>query len=157
MKKIDISTQVTQVDFDTELTEQEKQVMIAARKAVDTAYAPYSNYNVGAAVLLENGEIVPGNNQENAVFPLGLCAERVALFSAGTSFPNSRPIVLAVTIASDNKPGFPCGSCRQAMVEFENRFDHKMKLLIDSKDGQVITIDTVRDILPFSFDQSNLD
>ncbi len=131
--------------------------MISARKAVDHAYAPYSRYKVGAAILLDNGQIVQGNNQENAVYPLGLCAERVALFSAGTNFPEAKPLVLAITIASQNKPGFPCGSCRQAMVEFESRFDQKIKLLIDSKDDQVIVIDSVRDILPFSFDENNLD
>lgn len=140
----------------SEISKDQLRAMEVARKAVKTAYSPYSNYQVGASLLLENGEIVPGNNQENAVYPLGLCAERVALFNGGALYPDSKPKLMTLTIASENKPGFPCGSCRQALIEFEVRFNCDIPLLIESKDQEFIYFKSVKDILPFAFDQSNL-
>ena len=142
---------------ENELSEEQKKTMEAATNAVKTAYSPYSNYQVGAALFLENGEVVAGNNQENAVYPLGLCAERVALFNSGTLYPTVKPLLLALTVASENKPGFPCGSCRQALIEFELRFECEISILIESRNNEYIYFDSVKEILPFAFDQSNLD
>ncbi|MEL6558290.1 MAG: cytidine deaminase [Bacteroidota bacterium] len=141
---------------ENELSEEQKKTMEAATNAVKTAYSPYSNYQVGAALFLENGEVVAGNNQENAVYPLGLCAERVALFNSGTLYPTVKPLLLALTVASENKPGFPCGSCRQALIEFELRFECEISILIESRNNEYIYFDSVKEILPFAFDQSNL-
>lgn len=140
-----------------ELNESQIRAIKVAENAVKNAYSPYSNYQVGAALYLENGEIVPGNNQENAVYPLGLCAERVALFNSGALYPNVKPKLLALTIASENKPGFPCGSCRQALIEFESRYKCEIPILIESKNNEFILFDTVKDILPFAFDKTSLD
>ena len=124
------------------------------------AYAAYSHYQVGAAVLLSNGLIVEGSNQENAVYPLGLCAERVAIFSACTQYPNEKIIALAV--ATEKKmglgelPAFPCGSCRQVMVEQEYRFNISIPIYIIDSDPKVYLASSVKDILPFAFNQSFL-
>lgn len=139
-----------------ELSEDQRRAMNAAANAVKSAYSPYSNYQVGAALFLENGEVVSGSNQENAVYPLGLCAERVALFNSGARYPTVKPQFLALTVASENKPGFPCGSCRQALIEFELRFQCEISILIESRNNEYVYFNSVKDILPFAFDQSNL-
>ena len=149
----EISYQILSAD---ELTSQQSQTLHSARKAVETAYSPYSNYQVGAAILMANGDIVQGNNQENAVYPLGLCAERVALFSMGVRYPETKPILMALTIASPNKPGFPCGSCRQSMVEFSHRYQCDLPLLIESTNDTFIYFEDARSLLPFTFDHMNL-
>ena len=128
-----------------------------AKAAALNAYAPYSNFLVGAALKLKSGKVIRGNNQENAVYPLGLCAERVALFNSGALHPQVKPEFLSLTIASENKPGFPCGSCRQALIEFEARFECDIAILIESKNQEYIYFNSVKDILPFAFDKSNLD
>ena len=152
-ESINISYQLLTAD---ELTVEQQRTMASAREAVKTAYSPYSNYQVGAAILMENGAMVQGNNQENAVYPLGLCAERVALFNMGTLYPNIKPIMMALTVASANKPGFPCGSCRQAMVEFSNRYHCNIPLLIESVNDTFLYFENAGQLLPFTFDQSNL-
>lgn len=133
----------------------ERQLLLKAKKAVKAAYAPYSKFKVGASVLLSNNEIITGNNQENATYPNGLCAERVALFNASSNFPNQQIIALALTIDYTNKnihePVFPCGSCRQSILEYEERWKGNIKLYVIGPNDEVVIINTVKDILPLAF------
>ena len=133
------------------------QIAIEARK---NAYAPYSNFQVGAAVLLDNGEIVIGNNQENAAFPSGLCAERVAIYQASARFPNVVIKKVAITATSKNyvveKAAAPCGNCRQSMIEYEQKQNQPIEVLLMGEIGEVLKINSILDILPLAFDNSFL-
>ncbi len=130
---------------------------IGARK---NAYAPYSNFQVGAAVLLENGEIVIGSNQENASYPSGLCAERVAVFQAGAKYPNVKIEKIAISAASSihkvDTPAAPCGNCRQSISEYEFKQDAPIKLLLMGEVGDIIQCNSVEDILPLGFNSTYL-
>jgi cytidine deaminase len=143
-----------------DLPEADQKLILAAREAAKLAYAPYSKFYVGAALLLNNGEIVSGNNQENAAFPTGLCAERVALFSAHANFPEAAVKTLAVTAYNSNGlvegPVKPCGSCRQAMVETEVRFKQPMRIILDGK-KKIQVFEGVDNLLPFAFKPESLD
>ncbi len=134
--------------------------MTAAEEAREKAYAPYSNFRVGAAILLENGEIITGNNQENAAYPSGLCAERVAIFFAGSQFPNTKILQLAVTARSENqvlrKPISPCGACRQSIAEYEIKQNHPIEIFFMGETGEVYKANSIKDLLPFLFDGSQL-
>jgi len=138
-----------------EFNENEKKLILAAINASNNAYAKYSNFRVGSAVLLSNNEIITGSNQENAVFPLGLCAERVALFSASNKYPKVPIIALALStkknLKQDEIPVFPCGSCRHSLIEQEGKFNNKIKLFITGTNGKIFVVETVQDILPFAF------
>jgi len=133
----------------------ERQLLLNAKKTVHSAYAPYSKFKVGAAVLLDNNEIISGNNQENATYPNGLCAERVALFNASSNFPNQQIIAIALTIDFTGKnihePVFPCGSCRQSILEYEERWGGNIKIYVIGPNDEVVIINTVKDILPLAF------
>jgi cytidine deaminase len=126
---------------------------IAAMKA---AYAPYSGFSVGAALLLENGVIVIGNNQENAAYPSGLCAERVAFFAAGAQYPNLRIIAAAVVASSaqytHGDPVTPCGGCRQSMLEYELKQQHSIPLYMISPTGEIIVSPSIKQLLPLYFE-----
>lgn len=128
---------------------------IDARKS---SYSVYSGFQVGAAVLLNDGRIIQGSNQENAVYPLGLCAERVAIFSAN-QLPGSNILKLAVSTSARNDkelPAFPCGSCRQVIAEEEAKANQPIKLFILHNDLQVYVVESVQALLPFAFDRSYL-
>jgi len=137
-----------------ELPEMEKLLIERAKSASANAYAPYSHFLVGAAVLLENGEIITGNNQENAAYPSGLCAERTAMFYANANYPDVAVTTLAV--AAQNAGGFlkdpiaPCGSCRQVLLETEQRYGKKLRVLLYGA-SEIAILETVKDLLPLSF------
>jgi cytidine deaminase len=160
MQEIKITVTVFEYNNISELPEQDKHLMELAIKATDFAYAPYSTFRVGAAVLLENGEIFTGNNQENMAYPSGLCAERVALFYAASQYPDVAVSAIAITArASDfeiSNPVAPCGACRQVMAETENRSNKKMKLIMMGDKGKVQVIKGVDNILPLMFHEENL-
>lgn len=141
------------------LTETDTKLVLAAREASLKAYAPYSGFHVGAAVLLENGEIIKGNNQENADFTDGLCAERVALFYANASFPEDAVKAIAVTARNHNGlvagPAQPCGSCRQVLVETETRYKQKIRLILDGAE-KIMILDGADSLLPFAFKPGSL-
>jgi cytidine deaminase len=141
------------------LPEADKKLILAAREASLKAYAPYSGFHVGAAVLLENGEIIKGNNQENADFTDGLCAERVALFFAHASFPDVAVKAIAVTARNSGGlvagPAQPCGSCRQVFVETETRYSHKIRLILDGAQ-KIMVLDGADNLLPFAFKPGSL-
>lgn len=145
-----------------ELSDPDEQALCqAATKSINSAYAPYSQYKVGASALLENGKIVGGSNQENAVFPLGLCAERVAIFSSSSQFPDVP--IKAIAVKTNKKlkkgelPGFPCGSCRQSMIEIGQRFDTDIKVFVMGEDEKVYVVESAKDLLPFAFDRRVLE
>lgn len=160
MKKIAIHTQIRVFDSLEELPKTVLELMNQAIVAREKAYAPYSNFKVGAAILLENGKIVAGNNQENAAYPSGLCAERVALFFAGAQYPESKIKQLVVTARSENKslqkPIPPCGACRQAIAEYEIKQQQAIQIYFMGETGQIYLATSIEDLLPFTFDPKNL-
>lgn len=142
------------------LQEGDKKLYEAALEARENAYAPYSEFSVGCALLLENGEIVKGSNQENAAYPSGLCAERTAIFWTSANYPNVAIKKMFVIGAPQNTlsdiPIPPCGSCRQSILEYEAKQANPIELFFSSVTGEVIQVHAVRDLLPFSFDRSYL-
>lgn len=144
----------------SELTEIDQKLVNAAREASEKAYAPYSKFNVGAAVLLANGEIIRGNNQENADFTDGLCAERVALFFAHATYPDIAVTALAVTAKNKGRlltgPTQPCGSCRQVLVETESRYKQQIRLILDGAE-KIMVLNGADSLLPFAFKPDSLD
>jgi len=154
-KSINLNVELSiESDWDV-FTDVEKHLLNNAIEATKAAYAPYSKFKVGAAVLLDDGTIIKGNNQENATYPNGLCAERVALFNAASNFPNKKISAIALTIEYEGKditePVFPCGSCRQSILEYEDRFKQNIKIYIIGPNKEVVIIKSVKDILPFAF------
>ncbi len=133
----------------------------AAKNSMHRAYAPYSEFRVGAALLLDDNSIVEGNNQENAAYPSGLCAERVALFYAGAQFPNKKVKAVAVIAHSEKLHKFddvvsPCGACRQVMLETQSRQKENIQIILISVKGNGVIFESVEDLLPFFFDSSSL-
>jgi cytidine deaminase len=138
-----------------ELEESDLGLIDKAKESAKNAYAAYSNFRVGSCVLLKNGNILCGNNQENAAYPSGLCAERVVLFYANANFPNTVIDTLVIVVVNENgeiidKPISPCGSCRQVINETENRFNHPIRILLVSKKS-VLIFKSIKDLLPLSF------
>lgn len=134
--------------------------MHKAQEARETAYAPYSRFKVGATLQLANGEVVSGSNQENAAFPSGLCAERVAAFYAGATYPGVIFETMALTVRSLNKevatPTPPCGSCRQSLAEYEVNQKSPITLYFMGETGKVVKANSVKDLLPLIFDSTYL-
>jgi cytidine deaminase len=160
MQKISEPFEYFEFNTDHELPESDRNLLNAAREAMKAAYTPYSQYNVGAAILLGNGSIVTGSNQENRAFPSGLCAERVAVFSAGAGFPGIPMKAIAITAQSDNfpvtDPVAPCGACRQSMLEYELKQGENIRILVAGESGKVIAVSRVRDLLPLAFMEDRL-
>ena len=158
MKQINLTTKITVYSYD-ECTEVEKNLIDAAKEATSNAYAPYSNFHVGAALLLENGKIVTGNNQENAAYPSGLCAERTAVFYANAQYPDLK--IEAIAVAAYYNGQFtndlisPCGSCRQVLLEVESRYNSPVKILL-YKNGEVYMADSMSSLMPLSFTKDAL-
>ncbi len=148
-------------DSADELPPEDSELLQRAVEARKNAYSPYSNFKVGAAVLLENGEVVIGNNQENASFPSGLCAERVAVFHAGARYPGVpiRKIAIASGPASqkESKPAAPCGNCRQSIFEYEDKQGRPIELLLKGNAGEVYKCPSIRSILPLAFGSESLE
>lgn len=160
MQKIDVNTSATLYNNVSELSEDDKTLMNKAVEARAKAYAPYSKFNVGAAFLLENGEIVLGNNQENAAYPSGMCAERVGVWKIGSEFPGIKIKKLAITAASSqtkvDKPVGPCGACRQTLSEYEINQKEPIEILFMGEVGKIVKTKSLLALLPFSFDSSYL-
>lgn len=153
MKEEQLLFRYRQFDSIEDLSEGDQKLFKAALEARLRAYAPYSNYLVGAALRLDDGTIVTGNNQENAAYPSGLCAERVAIFSARAQFPERtiNELVIVTDSGELNSPASPCGSCRQVLVEFENNQSTPIRLLLCNTKQQVIEIQKAGDLLPLCF------
>ena len=139
-------------DHVEDLSSNDQKLLTAATKAAKNAYAPYSKFCVGAAVLVENGDVVVGNNQENLAYPSGLCAERVAAFSASALHPNQKLMAIAITAFSENfavdKPIPPCGACRQALMEYEIRDNQPMRCILRGSSGPIFVFRSMQDLLP---------
>lgn len=156
MKAIEITTSALLYNDISELSLEDKMLMHKAIEARKTAYAPYSKFSVGAALLLENNQIVSGNNQENAAYPSGLCAERVAIFHAGSQNPNTTIVSMAITAKSLNhvltSPIAPCGSCRQVLAEYEIKQEPSIEIYFMGETGKIMKANSVKDLLPLIFD-----
>lgn len=160
MKNIDITTSFIAYNSIDELPEDVKALMHQAIEIRKNAYAPYSKFRVGAAILLDNKEIVLGSNQENAAYPSGLCAERVAIYHAGAIYPNAKIMKIAISATSDIVPNLspipPCGSCRQSISEYEVKQNTPIEIYFMGESGEVYKSDSIANLLPFSFDKKYL-
>lgn len=160
MKTITISADLEVYDDQAELPEDVQDLMNKATEARENSYSPYSQFRVGAAILLENGEVVTGSNQENASYPAGLCAERTAIFYAGAKYPRTKIRKMALTARSENHemevPTPPCGSCRQAIAEYEVKQDQAIEIYFMGEKGKVVKAGSISDLLPLIFDNSYL-
>ena len=160
MKK-NINIEYEYFESSKELNDIEKKLFDLAKSSRLKAYAPYSKFLVGCAILLENGEIISGNNQENAAYPSGLCAERTAIFYASSEFPDVKIKKLFVIGASSENlqkvvPTPPCGACRQAIMEYESKQKENIEIFFANMQDEVCKINSVSSLLPFTFDASFL-
>ncbi len=140
---------------DSQLTEPDRQLLREARQVTELAYAPYSNFWVGAAARLLSGSLVTGTNQENASYPVGTCAERILLGHAALRFPGDAIDTLAISYhpkdRSSHIPLYPCGMCRQSLLEYEMRFERPIRLILSGMEGPVHVVGSVQSLLPFAF------
>ena len=159
MEKREIKSSYSVYRLD-ELTDETKKLIEYAQSKLKDAYAPYSHFRVGAAVLLENGLMLGGSNQENAAYPLCTCGERVVLTYAGAEYPDVEITSLAVAVKNDSKkvmtPASPCGSCRQIIAEYQSKQKAKIKIYLVAEGDEIYAIDSIHDILPLGFDASSL-
>lgn len=154
MKEIELVTPIISLQY-SELEPERRKLVDEARRAVKGAYAPYSHFQVGAAILLQNGVVVTGANQENVAYPSGTCAERSACYYAGANYPDIPFECIAVTaIGTDGKrtptPTAPCGACRQALLEYEMRSGHHVPVILDGED-EIYILPSVASLLPLAF------
>ena len=153
-KKLELTIQLELYTWD-ELDQKIQKLFTAAKTSAEKAYAPYSNFLVGAALMLENGEIICGNNQENLSYPAGICAERVALSYAQANYPDSRPLHMAIVGKKRENDQYsdisPCGICRQTISEYEQKFDQPITLYLLSREEKIIKVKSINDLLPFKF------
>jgi len=160
MKEVKIESTLYVFENIKELPED---IAVLMQKAIETrekAYAPYSKFHVGAALLLDNGEIVTGNNQENASYPSGLCAERTAIYYAGAQYPEAKVLKMAISAASKKQttitPIPPCGACRQAIAEYEVKQESPIEIYFMGEKGKVVKSNSLANLLPLVFDKSVL-
>ena len=154
MKTIEINIPVEVAKFE-ELSDTDHHLVELARKATYRSYSPYSHFRVGAAIALDNGEIVTGANQENVAYPSGTCAERSACFYAGARYPEAKFLTIAIAARDTNgnfvaTPIAPCGACRQALLEYEMRAGHPVRVILTAADSLYI-LPSVSSLLPFAF------
>lgn len=160
MKNISVTSTFSVFDTQDDLPFEVKDLMIQAIEIRKKAYAPYSRFRVGAAILLDNGKVVLGSNQENAAYPSGLCAERVAIFQAGAIYPDAKILKMAISATADDKemsePIPPCGACRQSIAEYEFRQDLPIEIYFMAAVGKVYKSDSLKNLLPLMFDKNFL-
>ncbi|MDI6047816.1 cytidine deaminase [Flavobacterium yafengii] len=160
MKEITITTQFKVFDSVQDLPNDIQDLMTQAVEVRKNAYAPYSKFRVGVAIVLDNGKTVLGSNQENAAYPSGLCAERVAIFYAGAVYPEAKILKMAITAASDSNqttaPIPPCGSCRQSIAEYEIKQETPIEIYFMGEIGAIYKSESLKNLLPFMFDKKFL-
>lgn len=160
MKEININTSFSVYSSIAELPEEIQSLMRSAVETRKNAYAPYSKFRVGTALLLDNDNIVLGSNQENAAYPSGLCAERVAIFQSGAIYPEAKILRMAISAASDTNetksPIPPCGACRQSISEYEFKQGTPIEIYFMGESGEVYKSDSIKNLLPLSFDKNFL-
>lgn len=154
-----------QVSFDeyqdsNSLNPLDAELLKSAREAIQLSYAPYSNFQVGAAARLSNGVILKGSNQENASFPAGLCAERVLLSICSSLYPGMAVTDMAISyfnkLGESNRPISPCGVCRQSLCEYENVVQHPIRLILGGSQGKIFIIKKATDLLPLAFTSADM-
>lgn len=159
-KKHTLEISVDIYESQNELSTPDQLLLQEARNASASAYAPYSNFWVGAAFQLDSDEIIKGNNQENAAYPSGLCAERTAAYWIGANRPKAIIKTIAITARHANTDHFlavtPCGSCRQALSEYENKQGQAIRVILEGKNGEVWIVPAVEDLLPLKFSSEDL-
>ncbi len=159
MNKREIKSILIDYNSLAELEKEQQELIKKAKEAAINAYAPYSQFEVGAAVLLENGEIIQGNNQENAAYPSGLCAERVAIFYANSKYPNVA--IKSIAVTANTKDGIikdpipPCGSCLQVMLESEKRLDKDIQVILYGE-NKITVAKNINQFLPINFNKEML-
>jgi cytidine deaminase len=160
MKSLLIKSEFQEYADVDELESDDKLLIQKAFEARESSYSPYSNFKVGAAVLLENGEIILGNNQENAAYPSGMCAERVAIWAASSVYPGVKIEKIAISGGSteniSKEPVSPCGACRQSINEYEVKQKKDIEIMFTGVEGTVIKTSSIKSLLPFNFDGSLL-
>ncbi len=161
MKELNITTKVKVYHSPEELNEADSELLSLAKASLANSYSPYSNFKVGAALRFEDGTLIGGSNQENASYPLCLCAERVALSAADSVHPGKKIYAIAITIQSEKKgisePVSPCGACRQSLCEAENKLGHPIRIILYGESGEVYELASAKDLLPLGFNSSFLD
>ena len=160
MNEFEIKIRVRVFKSLSDLNPADLALMEAAKGALNNSYAPYSQFKVAAAVLLENGEMLTGTNQENASYPAGICAEGTVFSAASAMHPNVAVKKMAVTVKSANRivshPVSPCGICRQRILEYETRFNSSIEIIMMGEEGEIYVVNSVRDLLPLHFSKSDL-
>ena len=162
MKESKFEFQYQIYDDISELSKTDATLLEKARTVTSEAYAPYSNFHVGAAAILTNGETITGTNQENASFPVGICAERSLLATAASLFPGQAIDTIAVSYNNKNintesdRPISPCGMCRQSLQEYEIRVKNPIRLILGGQTGKIIIIKSASQLLPFAFTPEEL-
>ncbi len=160
MNELKITTKFTIYKNNAELSEQDYVLFLEAIEARDHAYAPYSHFSVGASLLLDNGIIIKGNNQENAAYPSGMCAERVAIWNAASQYPNVTILKIFIAAKSSihkvDKPVSPCGACRQTIAEYEFKQSKNIEVFFTGETGKIIKANSLKELLPLAFDNSLL-
>ncbi len=160
MQKLEIKTPFYSYNSESELPEEEGKLLALAKTILPNAYAPYSKFQVAAAVFLSNGETVTSTNYENASYPICVCAEHSALIAAANQYPNSYAVAVAITVKNPiqviSRPALPCGSCRQVICETEKRNGHPIKVILQGEEGPVFIFEKGGDMLPLAFDGSYL-
>ncbi len=160
MKKITINTTFTVFENKSDLPQEIQSLMEQAIAIRKNAYAPYSKFRVGCAILLDNGKIVLGSNQENAAYPSGLCAERVAIFYAGATYPEAKILKICISASPKDReselPIPPCGSCRQSIAEYEFKQNKPIEIYFMGAKGEVYKSDSLKNLLPLMFDKDHL-
>ncbi len=143
-----------------ELDAQDAALLLQARAFTDVSYAPYSKFRVACVAMLSGGQTVQGTNQENASFPVGICAERSLLATVGTMFPNQKIETIAIAYCAENgessRPISPCGMCRQALLDYETRVQHQMRILLGGMKGEIYLIDSAAHLLPLAFTNGDM-
>jgi cytidine deaminase len=160
MKKLKIEVCIEKYENGEHLNEIDEVLIGHATEALESSYAPYSQFHVGSAILLEDGKIIKGSNQENAAYPSGLCAERVAIFQAKSSFPESVIQSIAIIANADHfemeSPVAPCGACRQVIAEMQNRQKSKIRIIMRGQKGGTYITDGIENLLPLMFKEEKL-
>ena len=160
MIKHSLTVAYTEVTGSSELIEEDRQLLKSAWEACELAYAPYSNFHVGAALILANEIVFKGNNQENAAYPSGICAERVAVFSASSQYPGvpikSMAVVAKTDVFNLSVPVTPCGACRQVIAEYETLSGEPIRILLQGNSDKIWIIEGIANLLPLMFHGGDL-
>lgn len=160
LKTLSILTEFEVYDSEKDLIKKEAELLKSAKSILKNAYAEYSGFSVGAAVLLANGKVITGNNQENAAYPSGLCAERVAIFYANAQYPGVEIKAIAIAVKSKKtiikEPLSPCGACRQVIAEYENQTKKPIRIIMSGEKGAIYVAKSIESLLPFMFSKKYL-